>query len=298
MGLVITSCTYVHPNGIGFLNEFASYDDKFIPSLRKLANDAKSGGANAILQIFHAGNKALPNLVPNGDVVSASAIKTEASAFAPALLPRELSHEEVLDIVNAFGETTRRAIEAGFDGVEIHGAHGFLIQNFTSPLYNKRSDEGGGSPEKRLMFPLAIVNKIKDVIKEYVKKPFILGYRLSPEESEKGGLRIGDTYKLINHLIEIDIDYIHISLTSALSSKPIDSKDEKTYLELISKYVNGKVPIIVAGSMLTPDDVEQALNNGASLAAIGRALVINPDWVEKVKNDKKMKLRCQLILRK
>lgn len=298
MGLVITSCTYVHPNGIGFLNEFASYDDKFIPSLRKLANDAKSGGANAILQIFHAGNKALPNLVPNGDVVSASAIKTEASAFAPALLPRELSHEEVLDIVNAFGETTRRAIEAGFDGVEIHGAHGFLIQNFTSPLYNKRSDEWGESPEKRLMFPLAIVNKIKDVIKEYVKKPFILGYRLSPEESEKGGLRIGDTYKLINHLIEIDIDYIHISLTSALSSKPIDSKDEKTYLELISKYVNGKVPIIVAGSMLTPDDVEQALNNGASLAAIGRALVINPDWVEKVKNDKKMKLRCQLILRK
>ncbi|EIA26780.1 NADH-dependent flavin oxidoreductase, oye family [Candidatus Arthromitus sp. SFB-3] len=227
MGLVITSCTYVHPNGIGFLNEFASYDDKFIPSLRKLANDAKSGGANAILQIFHAGNKALPNLVPNGDVVSASAIKTEASAFAPALLPRELSHEEVLDIVNAFGETTRRAIEAGFDGVEIHGAHGFLIQNFTSPLYNKRSDEWGESPEKRLMFPLAIVNKIKDVIKEYVKKPFILGYRLSPEESEKGGLRIGDTYKLINHLIEIDIDYIHISLTSALSSKPIDSKDEK-----------------------------------------------------------------------
>jgi len=231
---------------------------------------------------------------PNGDVVSASAIKTEASAFAPALLPRELSHEEVLDIVNAFGETTRRAIEAGFDGVEIHGAHGFLIQNFTSPLYNKRSDEWGESPEKRLMFPLAIVNKIKDVIKEYVKKPFILGYRLSPEESEKGGLRIGDTYKLINHLIEIDIDYIHISLTSALSSKPIDSKDEKTYLELISKYVNGKVPIIVAGSMLTPDDVEQALNNGASLAAIGRALVINPDWVEKVKNDKKNEIKMSI----
>lgn len=294
VGLVITGCTYVHPNGIGFLNEFASYDDKFIPSLRKLANDAKSGGANAILQIFHAGNKAFPNLVPNDDVVSASAIKTEASAFAPALLPRELSHEEVLDIVNAFGETTRRAIEAGFDGVEIHGAHGFLIQNFTSPLYNKRSDEWGESPEKRLMFPLAIVNKIKDVIKEYVKKPFILGYRLSPEESEKGGLRIGDTYKLINHLIEIDIDYIHISLTSALSSKPIDSKDEKTYLELISKYVNGKVPIIVAGSMLTPDDVEQALNNGASLAAIGRALVINPDWVEKVKNDKKNEIKMSI----
>lgn len=120
VGLVITGCTHVTPNGQGFTNEFAAYDDSFIPSLRKLADVAKSGGAPVLLQIFHAGNKALPEL----DAVSASAMKPEVTAYGPSVETRELSHEEILSIIHAFGETTRRAIEAGFDGVEIHGAHG------------------------------------------------------------------------------------------------------------------------------------------------------------------------------
>ena len=131
VGLVITGCTHISENGIGFTNELAAFDDRFIPSLRELAQTAKSGGAPAILQIFHAGNKALPDLIPNSDVVSASAMNTPAGSFVDSkMMPRALSHNEVLDIVHAFGETTRRAIEAGFDGVELHGAHGFLIQNF------------------------------------------------------------------------------------------------------------------------------------------------------------------------
>lgn len=130
VGVVITGCTHVTPNGIGFSHEFASTSDHHIPSLHKLATAAKSGGAPAILQIFHAGNKALPDWIPEGDVVSASAVPTPASDFAPAQTPRALSASEIIEIIRAFGETTRRAIEAGFDGVELHGAHGFLIQNF------------------------------------------------------------------------------------------------------------------------------------------------------------------------
>ena len=152
VGLVITGCTHVQPNGIGFTHEFAAYDDKFIPSLRKLAEAAKSGGAPAVLQIFHAGNKALPSLTPNNAVVSSSAVETEATGFAPSVLPRELSQDEVMEVIYAFGETTRRAIEAGFDGVEVHGAHGFLLQNFFSPFFNRRGDEWGGSLENRLRF--------------------------------------------------------------------------------------------------------------------------------------------------
>lgn len=87
-----------------------------------------------MLQIFHAGNKALPDLIPGGAVVSSSAIETEASAFAYSVLPQELSHDEIIEVIHVFGETTRRAIEAGFDGVEIHGVHGFLLQNFFSPF--------------------------------------------------------------------------------------------------------------------------------------------------------------------
>ncbi|WP_141993445.1 NADH-dependent flavin oxidoreductase [Bacillus sp. B4EP4a] len=286
VGLVITGCTHVTPNGIGFTNEFAAYDDKFMPGLRKLAEAAKSGGAPAVLQIFHAGNKALPDLVPNGEVVSSSALETEATGFAPSVLPRELSHEEILDLIHAFGETTRRAIEAGFDGVELHGAHGFLMQNFFSPYFNRREDQWGGSLENRMRFPLAIVQEVKKVIEKRATKPFILGYRISPDEHQEGGLKMKDTYELINRLIEADVDYVHASLANALSSKPVNSKDEKTYLELIVEHVNGRVPLMAAGSMVTPDDVSTALDKGLSLAAIGHTLIMNPDWVEKVQTGK------------
>lgn len=294
VGLVITGCTHVQANGIGFTNEFAGYDDTFIPSLRKLADAAKSGGAPAILQIFHAGNKALPNFTPGGDVVSASALETEASPFAPSVLPRELSHDEILEVIRDFGETTRRAIEAGFDGVEIHGAHGFLLQNFFSPFFNRREDEWGGSLENRLRFPLAVVREVQSVIQKYATKPFALGYRFSPDEPQEGALRMKDTYELMNRLIELDVDYVHASLASALTSKPVDSEDEKTYMELIVEHVNGRVPVMVAGSIVTPDDAALALEKGVSLAAIGHALIMNPDWIEKVEHGKEDEIQASI----
>jgi 2,4-dienoyl-CoA reductase-like NADH-dependent reductase (Old Yellow Enzyme family) len=294
VGLVITGCTLVQPNGIGFTNEFAAYDDTFIPSLRQLADAAKSGGAPALLQIFHAGNKALPALTPNGEVVSSSAVETEATAFAPSVLPRELSHDEIMEVIYAVGQTTRRAIEASFDGVEIHGAHGFLLQNFFSPFFNRREDEWGGSLENRLRFPLAVVREMKNVIKKHATKPFILGYRISPDESEEGGLRMRDTYALIERLIEEDVDYVHASLADALSSKPVDNQDEKTYLELLVEHVQGRVPVLAAGSMVTPDDVAKGIDKGLTLAAIGHALVMNPDWVEKVQNGQESEIQTAI----
>ncbi|MEC0111046.1 NADH-dependent flavin oxidoreductase [Paenibacillus taichungensis] len=294
IGLVITGCTHVQPNGIGFTNEFAAYDDTFIPSLRKLANAAKSGGAAAVLQIFHAGNKALPNLTPNGEVVSSSAVETEATGFAPSVLPRELSHDEILEVIHAFGETTRRAIEAGFDGVEIHGAHGFLLQNFFSPFFNRREDLWGGSMENLLRFPLAVINKMKNVIENHATKPFILGYRISPEEHQEGGLRMKDTYVLIDRLIEAGVDYMHASLADALYSKPVDRQDETTYLELIVNHVNSRLPVLAAGSMVTPEDIAKGLEQGLNLAAIGHALITDPDWVEKVQGGKESEIQTAI----
>lgn len=294
VGMVITGCTRVQPNGIGFANEFAAYDDSFIPSLRKLAEAAKSGGARAILQIFHAGNKALPAFTPNGDVVSSSALETEAIAFAPAVTPRELSHDEILEVIQAFGEMTRRAIEAGFDGVELHGAHGFLLQNFMSPFFNRRDDQWGGSLENRLRFPVAVIREIKGVIKKLATKPFTLGYRISPDEPQEGGLRMQDTYALIERLIEEDVDYVHASLASALNSKPVDSQDEKTYLELIVEKANGRIPVLAAGSMVTPDDVAKGLEKGLSLVVVGQGLIMNPDWIEKVQNGQESEIQTTI----
>ncbi|MEG2433530.1 MAG: NADH:flavin oxidoreductase, partial [Acinetobacter sp.] len=203
VGLVITGCTHVQENGIGFTHEFAGFNDRFTPSLAKLAQAAKSGGAPAILQIFHAGLKAIPSLILEADVVSASNTAITAGPFKNEQhSSRALTHIEVLALIRAFGETTRRAIEAGFDGVELHGAHGFLIQNFFSPLYNQRRDEWGGSLEQRMHFPLAVVQEVQRVIQQYAKRPFVLGYRISVEEYEEDGLRIADSLQLIDRLIE------------------------------------------------------------------------------------------------
>jgi len=214
VGMVITGCTHVAENGIGFTDEFAAYDDRFIPSLRRLAEAAKSGGAPAVLQIFHAGNKAVVDAVPGGELVSASAVNALGSPFnRDDVTPRALSHEEVLAMVHAFGEATRRAIEAGFDGVELHGAHGFLLQNFFSPRYNQRDDEWGGSQENRMRFALEVVREVKRVIFAHAKGPFLLGYRISPEEREDGGYRVPDICALVDGLIAEGIDYLHASLT-------------------------------------------------------------------------------------
>ncbi|MFB7146192.1 NADH-dependent flavin oxidoreductase [Agrobacterium deltaense] len=280
VGLVITGCTHVTPDGIGFTDEFAAYDDRFIPSLRKLAQAAKSGGAPAILQIFHAGTKAVPELVPDGRVVGPSTMEVPAGLFNPGgNTAIALTHDEIEDIIKAFGDATRRAIEAGFDGVELHGAHGFLLQDFFSPLANNRDDQWGGSPDNRLRFPLAVVQAIRQVIKDYADQPFLLGYRISPEEHADGGLRIADTKILIDRLVEIGVDYIHASLHDVLNGKPIVDDSGKTTAALLIEHVANRVPLIAAGGFQTPALAQAGLDAGLSLTAVGHGLVINPDWV-------------------
>ena len=280
VGLVVTGCTHVAPNGIGFTGEFAAYDDRFLPSLKRLAAAIRSGGAPAILQIFHAGNKAVPALVPNGDIVSASAVTTGAGPFSFPITPRPLADGEIVGIVRAFGETTRRAIEAGFDGVELHGAHGFLIQNFFSPHFNQRDDDWGGFPEKRMRFPLAVVEEVRRIITTHADRPFVLGYRISPEESNEGGLRIADSLVLIDRLIEAGIDYLHGSLSDAPRARPIGCNKGPTIVRVLRDRLAGRAPLMVAGQVKTPEQAQAVLHDGADLVAIGQGLVMNPDWVE------------------
>lgn len=275
VGLVITGCTHVQKNGIGFTGEFASYDDAFMPSLVRLAAAAKSGGAPAILQIFHAGVKAPPQLV--ADIVAASAVALDAD---PSVIPRALSDAEVEEVVCAFALATRRAIEAGFDGVELHGAHAFLLQNFLSPHTNKRDDGWGGSFEKRIRFPLAVVEAVSSTISEYANVPFILGYRISVDEPHDDGLRISESLSFIEHLIDKGIDYLHVSLSDALQARPVEAPDGARVIDIISENLDGRIPLLAAGLLRTPAQAEQAIEAGISLPVIGQGFVMNPDWVD------------------
>lgn len=299
VGLVITGCTHVQANGVGFTGEFAAHDDRFIPSLTRLAAAAKSGGAPAFLQIFHAGVKTQPTLV--ADVVGASAVTGEAGPFAPALTPRVLREEEILGVIQAFADATRRAIIAGFDGVELHGAHGFLIQNFFSPQTNRRNDRWGGSLENRMRFPLAVVAAVKGAIEAHADRPFALGYRISVEEGNEGGLRIADSLQLIDRLIDGGVSYVHASLGSALDQTPVYGTCGRTIVRILHDHIGRRIPLIAAGQIRTAEQAERGIDEGLALVAVGQGLVMNPDWVAHARaghgNDIKLSVSLQDVTR-
>ncbi len=286
VGMVITACTYVTMNGKGFHGEFAGDRDDMIPSLRRLASAIKAKGAKAILQIFHGGRQVPPELV-DGDVVSASAVPSEGEGKP---VPRALTETEIESIIRDFGETTRRAIEAGYDGVELHGANGYLIQQFFSPHSNRRDDRWGGTLEKRLTFPLAVVDEVKRVVAEYAKEPFLVGYRFSPEEPETPGITMADTLTLIDALAEKDLDYLHVSLLDFRSTPKRGVEDTRSRIEIIQDRVGDRVPVIGVGSIYTADDALKALETGVPLIALGRELIIDPEWVQKVEQGRESEI--------
>lgn len=277
VSMVITACTYVTANGKGFPGEFAGHADDMIESLALLASAIKEEGAKAVLQIFHGGRSCPPELVPNGELVSASNVAQD-----PLPAPRPLTEEEIGEIIKAFGLTTKRAIEAGFDGVEIHGANGYLLQQFFSPHTNRREDKWGGSLENRLAFPLAVVREVKHTVEKHAKDPFIVGYRFSPEEPETPGITMTETYGLIDALVNENLDYLHVSVQD-FWSKPRRGVDaSKSRIEWITERVAGRVPVIGVGSIYTPADALKAFETNISLLALGRELIIDPEWVQKV----------------
>ncbi|PZE20109.1 NADH-dependent flavin oxidoreductase [Paenibacillus xerothermodurans] len=290
VGTVITACTYVTRNGKGFAGEFAGHTDEIIPSLRRLATAIKEQGARAVLQIFHGGRMCPPDLV-DGDVVSASAIAAEQEG---SVVPRALSDEEIQSIVRDFGETTRRAIEAGYDGVEIHGANGYLIQQFFSAHSNRRDDRWGGSLERRMAFPLAVVDEVQRVVAQHAKQPFLVGYRFSPEEPEAVGITMADTLKLLEALADKNLDYLHVSLMDFWSHPRRGVDDSRTRIEWILQTVGDRAPVIGVGSIHTADDAIKALNTGVPLIALGRELIVEPDWAQKVAEGRESEIKTTI----
>ncbi|MDR0770012.1 MAG: NADH-dependent flavin oxidoreductase [Burkholderiales bacterium] len=284
VGMLITGTTYTVPNGRGFPGQFCGDDDRFIPGLTELAERIKSKGAKAVLQIFHAGRMSYPALTGN-DVVSASDVPAERPSAAH---PRALADAEIEAIVASFGETTRRAIAAGFDGVEIHGANTYLIQQFFSPHSNRRADRWGGSLEARARFPLAVVDAVLNAVKAHADKEFIVGYRFSPEEIENPGITLDDTLYLVDRLAEKELTYLHVSLGRFDQTSQRDKSDQRIVGQVVHQHLKGRLPLIGVGGVKIADDLPQAFDTGYELVAIGRALVAEPQWVEKARAGEKI----------
>ncbi|MGG0412264.1 NADH-dependent flavin oxidoreductase [Peribacillus simplex] len=291
LGMVITSATRIEKHGSS-PGSISIATDKHIQSLSKLANTIKSNGTKAILQIFHVGRMQNSEFSGGIQPVSASAIPAKREGSET---PRALEHFEIQDMINTFGEAARRAVEAGFDGVEIHGANTYLIQQFFSPLSNQRTDFWGGSLENRAKFPLAVVEAVQKAVQKHADRPFIIGYRISPEEVYEPGISLNDTLYLLNKLKKTELDYIHLSLESYDQTSLREKNQSTPTLKVISDEIGQEIPVIGVGKVKAPEDALKIMNYGTPLVSIGRELLIEPDWIKKVLLGKESEIRNVIL---
>lgn len=278
-GLLITACAYVDKQGKGFNGQIGADSDELIPSLKRIADALKEKGGKAVLQIHHGGRISPPEVLPDGQTISASAIPAERPG---AQVPREMTQQEIEHTIKAFGEATRRAVAAGFDGVEMHGANTYLLQQFFSPHSNRRSDRWGGDVSQRMAFPLAVVDAVIQAAAS-AGRPFLVGYRISPEELENPGITLEDTLQFVEVLSTKKLDYLHVSVMDFWAGSMRDKEDLSSRTQRIAGKVGQRIPIIGVGGFHTPDDAEKALETGIELVAMGRELLMEPLWLKKVK---------------
>ncbi|QMS85656.1 NADH-dependent flavin oxidoreductase [Candidatus Xianfuyuplasma coldseepsis] len=272
-GMIITAATAVSKNAQAFEHQISIRDERYLDSMTRLANSIKQEGALAVIQLHHGGRMNKPGLYPNQDIVSASAIKADREYAAT---PRKLKISEVHDVIDEFVNATILAIKAGFDGIELHGANTYLIQQFFSPHSNRRDDEFGGSLQRRLTFPLRLVDRVIEAKQNYGKPEFIIGYRLSPEEREDPGITLDDTLRLVDELCHKDIDYIHLSQGYYKNTSIRDQADKRVIVDAIQNVVQGRVSLIGAGGINTMDNAEDALIHGYDLVALGTVALADP----------------------
>ncbi|MGT2906679.1 FAD-dependent oxidoreductase [Streptococcus dentiloxodontae] len=285
--IIVESC-FIDDKGRGFNGALGINSDDKIEGLAELASAIKDKGSKAVVQIYHAGRMAFPEMNGGSNPVSASPV----AALRPnAPVPTEMTHQQVLDAIQAYADAARRAIKAGFDGIELHGANTYLLQQFFSPHSNRRSDAWGGSRDKRAHFAIEVIKAVKAVIAEEKADDFILGYRFSPEELEEPGIRFDDTMYFLNTIASYGLDYVHFSMGIYTRSSIVDTTDHEM---LVAKYVSqrseelAQIPVIGVGAIVQRADADEALELGYDMVAVGKAFLIEPDWPEKVKRQEEV----------
>ena len=261
--------------------------DHLMPGLAKLAEACKLEGAAIIIQLGHGGRETRPVCVPEVQIVAPSPVPLDVPGGMPGVMPKEITVEEIEEVQNAFANAARRAKMAGLDGVEIHGAHGYLIGEFISPITNLRKDKYGGSLENRAIFALEIIKKIRAM----VGNDFMVGFRMSAVEFVPDGLTLEEAAKYTRLVADAGVDYIHVSAATYESRPhlfPIMYYGRGHLLHLAEgiKRAVTNVPIIAVGS-LDATLGERALQEGkADLIAFGRGLLADPELANKLASNR------------
>lgn len=260
--LIATCASHVAREGQGFPRELACYGDQHRPGLARLAGAIHAHGALALVQIFHGGLRANRELM--GEVPWSASLAENV---------REASEEDIARVIRQFGEAAARCERAGFDGVEVHGAHGYLLTQFLSVTENRRNDGWGGSLEHRARLIREVVREVRDK----TSPGFTVGVRLSPEEwGNAKGVDLDESLQVARWLAEDGVDFVHLSLWDAM--KNTKKRPDAHAVTLFRDALAREVALFAAGSLWTRDDALSILDRGADVVALGRSAILNPDW--------------------
>jgi len=270
VGLVIVEHSYVAKDGKLSSKQLGIYDDALIKGLSNLAESIHAKGTPACMQITHAGRRANSSICGSQPVAPSAIPASESDE-----VPRELEKHEIEGLVKLYGEAARRACKAGFDAVEIHGAHGYLLNQFVSPLSNRRTDEYGGRFENRIGFPLEVVEEVRRVVGS--DAPLL--YRLGAYDGQEGGVTISECQAFARKLVEASINVVDVS-GGLVGSDPVGPTSQGFFLplaEMIKQAV--EVPVIGVGGIKDPEFADEAIRQKrVDLVAVGRAILADPDW--------------------
>ena len=284
-GLIITEGTAPSANGLGYPRIPGIYNEEQIKGWQNVTNNVHEKGGKIFMQLMHTGRASHPlNMEEGTEIVAPSAIGlsgemyTDQQGMQPYPIPKEMSPEDIVQAQNEYVQAAKNAMKAGFDGVEIHAANGYLIDQFINTASNIRGDEYGGSIENRSRFALKVAQKVVDAIG--AEKT---GIRISPYGAfnDMGTFEdLEETYEyLARELAHLKLAYIHIVEMSSLGGPEVPLS-----MKLKIRDAFGG-PIIRSGG-LDKEKAETALNNGeGALVAFGRSLIANPDLVYRMEND-------------
>jgi len=291
-GLIITGHSFVRPDGKASDGMMGVHSDRMLPGLKQLVGAVHEAGGRVVCQLNHAARQTKPELIGGKRPVAPSAVTDRASG----LTPRELRADEIEPLIESYVAAARRCREAGFDGVQLHCAHGYLMSEFISPHTNRRTDEWGGSLEARARFPLEVLHRIRaEQGRDY---PILV--KLNAEDFIEGGLILAESCRIAAMMAGEGIDAIEISAGMAgtvdkIVRKHIDAPEKEAYFLPYAREFRRhvSVPLILVGGLRSLSVMADVLQSGAAdFVSLSRPLIREPELPNKLRDGSTTRAAC------